>query len=99
MKAYNSIFLESNKAWSLPSISNQFGQESSLIVEDFVDDEGVFKSNFLKDINTPNVSLPLIEGDDLRCHSMTLEMESADTEEVKMFSVGINLTPSKLTNK
>ena len=98
IKVYNSVFLESNKPWSFPSITNQFKQESSLIVEDFVDDEGVFKSNFLKDSNTPNVDLPLIEGDDLRCHSMTVEMENADTEEVKMFSVGINLTPSKLTN-
>jgi len=98
IKVYNSVFLESNKPWSFPSITNQFNQESSLIVEDFVDDEGVFKSNFLKDSNTPNVDLPLIEGDDLRCHSMTVEMENADTEEVKMFSVGINLTPSKLTN-
>jgi len=99
IKVYNSVFLESNKAWGFPSISNQFGQNSSLITSDFVDNEGVFKSNFLKDSNTPNVTLPLIEGDELRCHSMTMELESTDTEEVKMFSVGVNLAPSKLTNK
>ena len=99
IKVYNSFFTESNKPWSVPTIKNQFGQESSLIVEDFSDEEGVYKSNFLKDSNTPNVDLPLIEGDDLRCHSMDIEMENADTEEVKLFSVGINVTSSQLTNR
>ena len=99
IKVYNSIFLESSHKWAMPSAINQFGQKTSLIVEDFVDDEGVFKSSFLKDENTPNVTLPLIEGDDIRCHSLDVEIESSDVEAVKVFAVGINLTESQLTNR
>jgi len=99
IKVYNSILTESSHKFAIPSATNQFGQKTSLIVEDFVDDEGVFKSSFLKDSNTPNVEIPLIEGDDIRCHSLDITLENNDTEEVKIFAAGINVTPSQLTNR
>jgi hypothetical protein len=99
IKVYNSILTESTHKFSMPKATNQFGQETSLIEDDFTDDEGVFKAHLLKDINTPNVDIPLIEGNDIRCHSMDITLENTDTEEVKIFSAGINLTKSELTGK
>jgi hypothetical protein len=99
IKVYNSFLTESTHKFAMPKAVNQFGQETSLIEDDFSDDEGVFKSNFLKDANTPNVDLPLIEGDDIRCHSLEISIENSNTEEVKIFAAGINITTSQLTNR
>ena len=98
-KLFNSMFLESTHKFSMPQAINQFGQKTSLITDDFDNDEGTFKAALLKDENTPNVTLPLIEGDEIRCHSLDITLENEDTELVKLFEVGINETESKLTNK
>ena len=97
-KLYLSMVQESNKAWSADSITNQQGQQSSLIESDFEDIEGDFYAQFLKDENTP-IANALIEGDDLRSHELKVEMKNKDTEAVKLFSVGFNWSPSERTNK
>jgi hypothetical protein len=99
IKFYNSIFIQSTSKFFMPEAVNQFGQRTSLVVEDFFDDEGVFKAAFLRDQNTPNVTNPLIEGDDMRCHSMTITLENNETQLVKLFLVELSLNPSLLTGK
>jgi len=89
---------ESTDVWSNTSITNQFGQESSLIEGDFDEFEGVYKAFYLRDANTPNVDLPLIEGDTLRCHSLVCELENYNTEEVKLFAVSSRYSLSELNN-
>jgi len=79
--------------------TNQFGQSTSLITEDFNDDEGVFKASLLRDANTPNVDNALFEGDEMRCHSMTISLENTNTQLVKLFLVEIGLNASFLTGK
>lgn len=98
IKFYNNIYTESSSPFSMLA-RNQFGQETSLIVDDFVDDEGVWKAALLRDVNTPNVTNPLFEGDEMRCHSMVVRLENIDTELVTIFSVGIGLNPSQLTSR
>ena len=98
-KIYNSLFVESSHVFEMPEATNQFGQKTSLITDDFEDVEGVWKSAFLKDENTPNLALPLIEGDTIRCHSLTVQLQNVDTELVKIFSVGLNVELSELTNR
>ena len=97
-KLYLSMVQESNKVWRADSITNQQGQQSSLIESDFEDIEGDFYAQFLKDENTP-VTNPLIEGDDLRSHELKVEMKNKETGAVKLFSVGFNWSPSERTNK
>lgn len=99
IKFYNNIFTESTHVFSMPEAKNQFGQKTSLLESDFFDDEGVYKAAFLMDENTPNVSNPLIEGDNIRCHSLSVLLKNSDTELVKIFNVGIGLNPSLLTGK
>ena len=91
IKVYNHIFIESSHPFLIPSATNQFEQKTSLIVDDFKDVEGVWKSEFLQDENTPNVDNPLIEGDTIRCHSLDIVMENKDKELVKLFSIGIGI--------
>ena len=98
IKFYNNIYTESTHPFSMTA-TNQFGQETSLIIDDFVDDEGVWKSALLRDVNTPNVDNPLFEGDEMRCHSMTVRLENSETELVKIFAIGIGLNLSQLTSK
>jgi hypothetical protein len=99
IKFYTTLATQSTSKFAMKSATNQFGQKTSLIVEDFFDDEGVFKAAILRDENTPNVTNPLIEGDDMRCHSMNIELENTDTELVKIFSVEVGVVPSLLTGK
>ena len=99
IKFYNNINVRATDVFSMPKATNQFGQETSLDVIDFEEEEGVYKAAFLRDVNTPNVTLPLIEGDEIRCHSLTIELENNSSELVKLFSVAIGLGLSELTNR
>lgn len=98
IKFFSSLFLESTDVWSV-DISNQFGQQSELDTTDFELNEGVYYAAFLKDVNTPNVPTPLIEGDDLRCHSLNLVLINNNTDFVKTFAVNVRFGFSELTNK
>jgi len=104
MKFYKAIEQETNLPWDMPSATNQFGQETSLAKADFENIEGVFWANMLRDINSyswdgsPDTN-PLIEGDDMRCHSMVIEMENDSTEFVKTFSFGVRSEMSERTNR
>jgi len=99
IKMYNSLYVESSNVFEMPEATNQYGQKTSLITDDFEDVEGVWKAAFLKDENTPNVNLPLIEGDTIRCNSLTIKLRNNDTDFVKIFSVGVNVELSELTNR
>lgn len=99
IKFYNSIFVEASHVFAMSSATNQYGQKTSLLTSDFEDSEGVWKAALLKDENTPNVQNALIEGDTMRCHSLTIRLENNDPELVKLFSVGLNLNLSELTNR
>ncbi len=90
--------VESTEKWAVPHATNQFGQETELIEDDFDEIEGVFWSEFLRDKNS-GVDNPLIEGDVMRSHSMMTELEYSGTGFVKLFSVGFKWFISQLTNK
>jgi hypothetical protein len=99
VKVFNNIFVEASHKFSAPSITNKYGQQSTLILDDFEDREGVFKAAFWKDSATPNTTNPLIEGDELRCHSLDVTLENADTELVVLSEVGVGIDKSELTNR
>jgi hypothetical protein len=99
IKFYNNINVQATAKFSMPEATNQFGQSTSLITADFIDEEGVFKASLLRDVNTPNVDNALLEGDEMRCHSMTITLENADTQLVKLLLVEVGLNASFLTGK
>jgi len=98
VKFYKSIVVESNSRWRVPEATNQDGQKTSLIQTDFEDIEGVFWAALLRDENTPNVTNPLIEGDDMRSKELKIAFRNSDTTFVKLFSVGVQAEVSMFTN-
>ncbi len=89
---------ETNKIWAAISITNQRGQKTNLIEEDFEEIEDDFYAEILQDENTP-VDKPLIEGDDMRSHELKVRLENKDTDNVKMIMVGAEAQASERTNK
>jgi hypothetical protein len=74
------INVESNQAWSSPYIINNRAQVSELETTDFELLEGQYWSNFLRDKYTPNVTYPLLDGDEMRgaYHEIKLLTSIAD---------------------
>ena len=97
-KFWLSIMEQANKIWAAIRITNQLGQKTNLIDADFEDIEGDFFAEILQDENTP-VADPLIEGDDMRSHELTVRLENKDTDNVRMITVGVISEPSERTNK
>ena len=97
-KFWLSLTEEANKIWAAISITNQRGQKTNLINEDFENIEGDFYAEILQDENTP-VDIPLIEGDDMRSHELKVRLENKDTDNVKMIMAGVEAQASERTNK
>ena len=98
VKNFISMFEESTDVWSMTA-TTPGGQATSLVVGDFEINEGVWYSALLKDSNTPNVLIPLIEGDDMRDASMTIELTNDNTTFTKLFAINVRYVYSEMTNK
>ena len=98
IKAYKGIFTESTDPFSLVATTPS-GQRTELIKEDFEFREGVYYSVILRDINTPNITNPLLNGDAMRGATMLVELSSDSTASQKIFAVGMRFDQSMLTNK
>jgi hypothetical protein len=72
--------------WSVPVISNET-QVSNLIEDDFDFRENVWRAAFYRDENTPNVAIPLIEGDVLRDSYLVCELQYNGSELRLLYSV------------
>lgn len=99
VKLYTNITEDSSDVWKLIEATNQNNQKTSLEYTDFEDVEGVYKAHLFKDENTPNVAYPLIEGDEIRGHSLSLLFENDKTTFTKLFSIGVLQNLSELTNR
>lgn len=99
VKLWESISVHATDKLSIPEITNQKGQKSNLIEDDMRNVEGVFKSSFLRDENTPNLNLPLIEGDVLRSEELTVKIRNESDDRWRLFSASVELQPSELTNR
>lgn len=99
IKVFTNITEDASDVWNMVEATNQYDQRTSLEVEDFEDVEGVYKASLLKDENTPNVTNALIEGDEMRSHSLAITLENDTTDFSKLFSVGVGVTLSELTNR
>jgi hypothetical protein len=96
-KVYQDIYTESTHAWSVEA-SNNKGQATSLETTDFEEIEGVFYAALLKDSNTPNVTDPIINGDDMRDYTMEITLRNNQTVESTLFAVNVRHVRSMLTN-
>jgi hypothetical protein len=87
IKFWLALILETvNEGWTV-SVTNDRGQVSGLIAEDFFNFEGHQKSYFLRDAATPNVQDALLSGDVLRSESLVVEISNDSTGQVSIFAL------------
>ncbi|OHC00335.1 MAG: hypothetical protein A2Z57_04390 [Planctomycetes bacterium RIFCSPHIGHO2_12_39_6] len=99
MKVFLYMSEEAKDAWKCPIIQTPEGQLSSLEYTDFENIENVHRADFLRDSNTPNVSNPIIFGDDLRSSVLDVELENDKTTLTTIYAVNVYSSLSQNTNK
>lgn len=108
-KVYQSLNEESDTVWEAREILTQKGQKSNLIKQDFAVDygdghtlysrENIHSAAVLKDENTPNVDIPLIEGDSMRDVSILFKLINESTDKERLFASSVRYSLSARTNR
>lgn len=100
VKFYKTISTDSTDVFTAEEITNQFGQLSNLANKtDWELREGVYRASFLRDINSGgSFSFPLLEGDNLRSHSLVIKLINDSINFQKLFLVSVRSERSMLTN-
>lgn len=109
VKVYQALSEESDTVWEAYEILTQNGQESSLILDDFsvsygqghtlYSKENIHYAALWKDINTPNVAIPLLEGDSMRDVSVLVKLINGSTDEERLFATSMNYSLSERSNR
>jgi hypothetical protein len=108
-KVFQALSEESDTVWEAREILTQNGQKSSLIKDDFkvsfgqghtlYSKENIHYAALWKDENTPNVDIPLLEGDSMRDVSVLVKIVNGSTEEERLFALSMNYSNSERSNK
>lgn len=93
-KSFLGIELYANDTCDV-ELSNNMSQESSLLTTDFERYEDYYYSNFLCDANTPNVTDPLLNGDNLRSNHLVVKLTNSSTSGFRILLAGIRYIVSK----
>ena len=108
IKVFRAMSYESNLPWSAPLITipansqYKLGMQSRLKAGKFINKEGVYYSEFLKDLNSPGFATEieaLIDGRDLRGKVLEMVLESDNTEHTVLFSLNVKSTLSEMSNR
>ena len=78
--------------------NNNSFQESNLITQDFQKKLNFWQAGFWRDINTPNVSSPLINGDALRGDHAKIVLTNSSSEKEELFAVGTKYEIDRLSS-
>lgn len=108
VKVLRAISIESDYAWSVrevvipPNQKYPQGMVSRIKKGKFKNKEGVYYSEFLKDLNTPNAASQieaLVNGRDLRGKVAEIELENDDTHLVVLFAYNVLHSASEMSKK
>lgn len=99
VKVFESISVESKDVWTPYEISNDNGQLTNLIEQDFQTKEGYHYAPLWKDVNTPNVLTPLIEGDNMRDSIFRIKIKFDKNYYSKLFAINYKYIISNLHNR
>jgi hypothetical protein len=103
-KVFDSLEYKSNKSWDVPLIeipadaSYPNGMQSLIPESRFKVREGIFSSDFLRNMKTNQstaTNIDLLKGEELRGPAMEVTLVNDDTEEVNLFSVTVNSSKSR----
>ena len=99
VKILENVSEESNDKWAVYEIITPNGQSTYLIEDDFQTKENNQYAAVLRDENTPNITLPLIEGDVMRDRTFLLKFRYNSTTFSKLFTVNFFYIESSRSNK
>mgnify|MGYP003642203111 CR=1 FL=1 len=106
VKTFDWMGVNSNKIWTSPNDTDittpananySTGMASRLLEGRFRPKEGVFYADYARDLNTPNVTNPIMNGQRLRGTYLIQQIENNDTVRVNLFSVLIHNTYSLIS--
>ena len=105
-RLYNTIGISSNDAWSMTKMFNKNGQDSDLLKTDFVNRDGMYYADVLRDKNTAldtllPTQIPIIHGKEMRSQVMEVIIENDNPEktEIDFIVLGIQESPGHLINE
>lgn len=98
VKTWLSLTLESMWKWAA-TMTNDRGQETSLAVTAFSDMEGQQKADIRRDVNTPNVTFPILNGSLMKSEALEVEISNSDNEQVSIFATDVYWITSEKTNR
>lgn len=93
-KSWLGLELNSNDTCNV-TLSNNMGQESSLVTTDFERYEDFYYSNFYCDELTPNTTDPLLNGDNLRSNNLIIKLSNTATGNFRLLLVAVRYIISK----
>jgi len=98
-KVIAAISEECRQTWEAYEISTPNGQISNLIDSDFELRQNMNYAGVLRDVNTPNITNPLFEGDVLVDTNFLIKLRNGLTTFVKLYAVNIYLQAQERSNK
>ncbi len=109
VKVFQALSEESDTVWEAYEIVTQNAQKSNLIKDDFsvaygqghtlYSKENIHYAALWKDENTPNVDIPLLEGDSMRDVSILVKLINGSTAEERLFATSMNYSLSERSNR
>lgn len=109
VKVFQALSEESDTVWEAYEIVTQNDQKSNLIKDDFsvaygqghtlYSKENIHYAALWKDENTPNVDIPLLEGDSMRDVSILVKLINGSTVEERLFATSMNYSLSERSNR
>jgi hypothetical protein len=105
VKILDSIGIHTDGEWEVTSITIPHtlnypnGMKSRIPTNKFKRREGVWRSEFLRNMNTTSANdsvLDLLRGEELRCEAAYIIMKNTSTHQVRLYKVQINMTTSKI---
>lgn len=98
-KVLSAISEECPEVWEVFDILTQNGQSTNLIASDFEEKQNMQYGGLLRDVNTPNVTNPLIEGQIMVDTSFLIKLRNSSTAFVKLFAVNAFWEAEERSNK
>ena len=108
-KVFQALSEESDSVWEAREILTQKGQKSNLILDDFAVDygqghtlyskENIHYAALWQDENTPNVDLPLINGDSMRDVSIVFKLINDSVDQERLYAASVRYSLSPRTNR
>lgn len=95
----NQIQSNQGNDWYVPNITNVRGQVSNIPNVNFEYWFQYWHAFTLRDVNTPNKTFPLIEGNLLQSNTLLVTLENPSNNQFSLVEARMNFTSSKGTTK